>query len=185
MPDLAGRHKPRIRSAMPADAAAIAAVQVASWKAAYRGLLPDDVLAGLSAIDWRRSWAARLADPPARSAVLLAEVESGDLAGFSGVGPSRDPAAPADEGQLYTLYLRQQYWNRGIGLALHSAALRTLAELGYRSAALWVLETNARAITFYRRTGWDADGARQLDQGPGGVQLPEIRLRRHILDVPK
>jgi len=173
-----------IRPAMPADAAAIAAVQVASWRAAYRGLLPDGVLADLSTVEWERIWAARLADPPARSAVLLAEVESGDLAGFSGLGPSLDPAAPADQGQLYTIYLRQQYWNRGIGLALHSAAMRRFAELGYRSATLWVLESNARAIAFYRRTGWNADGARQLDRGPGGVQLPEIRFRRHILDAP-
>jgi hypothetical protein len=37
-----------LRDATPADAHAIANVLVQSWRAAYRGLLPDDVLAGLS-----------------------------------------------------------------------------------------------------------------------------------------
>jgi hypothetical protein len=37
-----------LRDATRADAHAIANVLVQSWRAAYRGLLPDDVLAGLS-----------------------------------------------------------------------------------------------------------------------------------------
>ena len=40
-----------LREATPADAPALAAVQVASWRAAYRGLMPDGVLAGLSVPD--------------------------------------------------------------------------------------------------------------------------------------
>jgi len=37
-----------IRPATPEDARAIAEVHVASWRYAYRGLLPDDVLDRLS-----------------------------------------------------------------------------------------------------------------------------------------
>jgi hypothetical protein len=45
-----------IRDAIVSDAQAIASVRVSSWRAAYRGLLPDDVLAGLSVAARRRSW---------------------------------------------------------------------------------------------------------------------------------
>jgi hypothetical protein len=37
-----------IREATPADGDAVAAVNVASWQQGYRGLLPEEMLAGLS-----------------------------------------------------------------------------------------------------------------------------------------
>ncbi|HVL03469.1 MAG TPA: hypothetical protein VM386_03415 [Acidimicrobiales bacterium] len=45
-----------LRDATPADAPAIANVLVQSWRAAYRGLLPDDVLAKLSIPDREQIW---------------------------------------------------------------------------------------------------------------------------------
>jgi hypothetical protein len=49
-----------LRDATPADAHAIANVLVQSWRAAYRGLLPDDVLAGLSIPDREQFWSDAL-----------------------------------------------------------------------------------------------------------------------------
>ena len=50
-----------VRWATADDAAAIAAVHIASWRAAYRGLLPDAVLDSLSLearTDHWREWLA-------------------------------------------------------------------------------------------------------------------------------
>jgi ribosomal protein S18 acetylase RimI-like enzyme len=141
-----------VRPAEPADAAGIAAVVVATWQVAYRGLLPDEVLAGLSVTERAHFWSGVLTEPVPRSAVLVTEVGAAGVVGFAAVGPSTDPAATADDGQLYAMYLLPEYWGRGLGHYLHSAALRRLGELDFRRAHLWVLETNERAIAFYEKT---------------------------------
>lgn len=51
-----------IRQATPADAPAVAAVWVASWRAGYRELLPVEVLAGLSVTTGERRWQEILDD---------------------------------------------------------------------------------------------------------------------------
>lgn len=165
-----------IRDAQPGDAYGIAAVHVETWQVAYQGLLPDSVLAGLSVPDRERTWSKILLDPPPRTAVLLAASEA-TVVGFVAVGPARDATA-VPEGELYAIYLRPDQQGRGHGAQLHSAAVDRLSALGFTSATLWVLQGNERAIGFYHRQGWAADGARRVDQGPGDVDLPELRLRR-------
>jgi hypothetical protein len=52
-----------IRPARPADAPALAAVHVATWRDAYAGLLPDEFLAPAGdQITRRRCWAGRRLD---------------------------------------------------------------------------------------------------------------------------
>ena len=46
-----------IRDATPADIPAIARIHVDSWRTTYRGLMPDDLLAGLSYERRERQWA--------------------------------------------------------------------------------------------------------------------------------
>jgi hypothetical protein len=55
-----------------------------------------------------------------------------------------------------------------------------LGGLGYTTATLWVLDGNDRAIDFYRRAGWSADGVTRTDVGPGGAALVELRMRRSV-----
>jgi hypothetical protein len=50
-----------IRQAEPSDAGGIAAVQVAAWQSAYRGLMPDHVLDGLSVQEAEQRWRQRIA----------------------------------------------------------------------------------------------------------------------------
>jgi GNAT superfamily N-acetyltransferase len=168
-----------IRDARPGDAHGIATVVVASWQATYRGLLPDRILATLSVADRERTWSQILADPPPRTAVLLATADAAVI-GFVAVGPGHDATAASETGALYAIYLRPDQLGRGIGTQLHSAAMHRLSTLGFTHATLWVLEGNEQAISFYRRKGWTADGARRVEQGPDGVELPVLRMRRPL-----
>ncbi len=168
-----------IRDAQPGDAHDIAVVHVESWRVAYRGLLPDNVLASLSVTDRERTWSKILVGRPPRSAVLLA-MQDAAIVGFVAVGPARDPMAASDAGELYAIYLRPDRHRCGIGTHLHRAAIDRLGTLGFEHATLWVLEGNEPAIRFYHRNGWAADGARRVDHGPGGVELPELRLARTL-----
>ncbi len=139
----------------PADldhAPVIAAVHVASWLAAYRGLLDEEFLTGLSVGDRTRQWEQLLADRSSDQ-VWVVEVDGG-VVGFAHAGPCRDAGLDPDTAELYTFYLHPGAWGLGAGRFLHDAVLARLAEAGFASVVLWVLDTNQRARRFYERQGW-------------------------------
>jgi len=53
-----------LRAAVPADARAIAEIHVASWRSAYRGLLPDSLLDAMSVDELEQRWRSRLPAGP-------------------------------------------------------------------------------------------------------------------------
>ncbi len=164
--------------ATPDDAFAVAWVHVASWQVAYRGLMPEAFLAGLSVERREASWRQSLARPAARSATLAARAGE-TVIGFASVGPSRDEGAGPEAGELYAIYVEPACWGVGAGRLLMDRALERLRAEGFRAATLWVLEENARAIGFYAKAGWAPDGSRRTET-MGGAELREIRLARDV-----
>ena len=67
------------------DAKGIAAVHVAAWRVAYRGLLPDEVLDRLSIDDIEKRWANASPSLGGTSSSLSAKVT---LVGFAACGSS-------------------------------------------------------------------------------------------------
>ncbi len=169
-----------VRRARIDDALTVAAVWVASWQAAYAGLLDESYLASLAADEREPLWRKRIeeAEGDAARAVLVGEVD-GRLVGLATVGPSEDADTGPAVGELTTLYLHPEVWGQGVGRALHDAALDQLSRSGYRSAQVWMLGTNARAGTFYRRQGWRPDGVTR-QQVVGGVLCDDVRLARTL-----
>jgi GNAT superfamily N-acetyltransferase len=168
----------QIRPAVVDDAAAIAEMHVRSWQAGYRGLLPDDFLAGLSVDDRRRRWTERLGDPNGTVTVLVAEPD-GHIRGFVSFGPSRDPGAPPEVGELIAIYVDPAYWRHHLGSTLHQRAIEMLTAQGFREATLWVLAGNERACAFYEQAGWVADGVTKTEPWDA-VTIREVRYRRQL-----
>jgi hypothetical protein len=77
----------RVREAPPEDAFEIAAVQVRSWQAAYRGLMPDDFLDRLKPEDRAGRYTLGSSNP-ADPQTLLALDEHERLLGFAAIAPS-------------------------------------------------------------------------------------------------
>lgn len=171
------RGEPVIRTAVPADAAAIAAVHVRSWQWAYRGQLPDTFLDGLSETLERRTamWRDRLEQGREQGRTWVAEVD-GQIAGFADAGPSREGDATPETGEVNAIYLEQRVAGMGAGRALFARAIEFLRQQGYRMATLWVLSSNDRARRFYEKAGWRPDGATKVEERPG-FQLAETRYR--------
>jgi len=166
----------RIQSASLADAAAIARLHLASYRAAYQDLLPAGFLSGLSAEDRERRWLASLTDPQRRTLIAQDGDSSATLIGFAEVGPSRDDDARAWTGELMTLHVTQQRWRQGAGRMLHDEAMATLAASSFQFATLWVLTGNRRARAFYEAMGWHYDGtARQ--HLVREIEIAEVRYR--------
>jgi ribosomal protein S18 acetylase RimI-like enzyme len=146
-----------LRIATLDDAAGIAEVHVRSWHSAYRGMLPDDLLAERTYEVRLAMWQERLASQEPRQRTYLAEVE-GVSAGFCLAGSSRDEDAGERCGEIYSLYLDELFTRRGIGSKLIELSQEYLAQVGFTHATLWVLEANQRARCFYEKKGWAADG---------------------------
>lgn len=170
-----------VRAATPADAHAIAVVLVASWRAAYQGLMPDDVLAGLSVAGREHVWSEALTEPPPGTRIVVAATTT-TVVGFAATGPPLNPTDAADPslGDLRAIYLDPQFWGRGVGARLHTAALDGLRSCGFTHAGLWILDGNERALRFYLRHGWTDTGRRQVDRGPQDIALHERRLHRTL-----
>lgn len=169
---------PAIRRAGPDDARAIAALHVASWKAAYPGLIPQDYLDGLRPEDRLAAWEDLLSSSP-WPVVLVAEVR-GVLAGVACVGPSRDEDAdPATVGELQAIYLHPDFFGAGVGEPLLDAAVAELDAAGFPVATLWALDVNARARRFYERHGWAFDGVTKRHDWQAFVAT-DVRYRRAL-----
>lgn len=154
-----------MRRAVLGDAEALANLHVDVWEDAYTGLMPDHVFVERRAKLAERvaSWQRSLASSPATTTVVA---DSSGLIGFASIGPGRDDDL-AIEDEIWALYLRSAWWGRGVGHALLTATLAN------RSAYLWVLDHNERAIAFYRQHGFVADGTLRRD-GHG----TEVRMVR-------
>lgn len=170
-----------LRRARSSDARAIADVHVATWRHAYSGLLPDKLLGALSVDARERFWKSELDVTPPDRAPWLADSD-GELAGFASVGPSRDADAAPTTGELYTIYVLPEWWDRGVGGELLRHAERDLVDHGYSDATLWVLTTNERARRFYERAGWRLDGERV--ERMGDIEIEEVRYRRRLQRSP-
>jgi GNAT superfamily N-acetyltransferase len=145
-----------LRPAVLADAAAIGAVHVESWRETYSGLLPDAMLAELSVERWGAMWAELLGDPGTaeKMAILVAE-EEGRIVGIGGCGPQRDEALAKSgfTGEFGMIYVLRSHQGRGLGRSIMASLARSLAKLGHDKAGLWVFSGNERARRFYERLG--------------------------------
>ena len=163
-----------IRRAVTTDSSAIAAAHIESWRTSYADQLPAQYLHEMSIS--RRAAAWELAFRIQGHSVFVAPASDGDLIkGFVSVGPSRDEDAVAGQsGAVYALYLREEFKSRGLGRALWEKGLMTLAEGGFESVSMWVMETNERARIFCERMGARLDGGSKHVE-IGGRDVLELR----------
>ncbi len=165
-----------IRPATQDDLPALAAMHVKSWQQAYAGLLDQAYLDALDVSQRQENWRKMLAGD--KGVILLAWAQSGEngeetLAGFLAYNPPREKAPDGCDIEICAIYALQDYWSKGIGYKLFSAAMARFKVSGRQRAYLWVLDGNRRAIDAYTRWG----GALQpghMDLQIGGRDLREL-----------
>lgn len=117
-----------------------------SWQESYRGMVDADYLARMTlaqceekAFRWRDN--------------LLVAKDGERVVGFVGYGAARGEDGA---GEVFALYVLEEYQRRGVGYALMRSALAELD--GCRVVYLWLLKDNEKAFRFYERVGFRADG---------------------------
>ena len=151
-----------IRSPMPSDLLSIGHVYCAAWKEAYRGIVPDDFLDGLTAED--------CAPRSLHACGSLVFEEDGRIIGVAAFGRRRDQS-DQKAGELYSIYVLPEYWRTGAGRALFEEVRSQLRAQGYDSLFLWALTQNTRAIRFYEKMGMKPTASRTI--AIGGKALSE------------
>ncbi|MDD2876324.1 MAG: GNAT family N-acetyltransferase [Acidiphilium sp.] len=171
-----------IRRARLADAPGIGVVHVASWRSTYAGVLPEPVLTGLSA-----PRQAGYYDRVIRGGgVVYVAVASGSDAGSEGgsrvVGfiTARRRREGIAEGEVETLYVLDDFRDRGLGRQLLRAGAAHLAAKGCNSVFVWVLADNPSRWFYVRMGGTHvADGT----VGVGGAQVAQTAYRWEPIDT--
>jgi ribosomal protein S18 acetylase RimI-like enzyme len=144
-----------IRAASTADAAAIAAVHVTSWRETYTGLLPEGVIVNNTEQRRRALWTRVLRE--GTRDVFVATGDAGLVVGFISGGAMPETIrgrAPIPDHDAYVdaLYVLAAAHGRGIGRALIGALAQRLRERGFRALALHVVAANP-AVQFYEHLG--------------------------------
>ena len=157
-----------VRRAHPVDAASIGAVHVSAWRSTYAGILPGEYLSRMSM--------------PRQAAQYDAAIRAGDgvyvaiyggpdpsVVGFVTVGRPRRPGLA--EGEIQTLYVLDDWRDRGVGRRLLAAGAAHLAGAGCGSAFLWVLRDNP-SRWFYAHVGGRL--AMESDVQVAGTAIPQV-----------
>jgi GNAT superfamily N-acetyltransferase len=153
---------------------------VDTWRAAYRGIVPDAHLDGLSYDESERLWQDAISTGDGR--VFVAEDEGG-VFGFASGGPRERFSRELWEygGELQTVYVLPSHKGTGAGRRLVGTVARYLAEQRVHSMLLWVFTENRPARRFYESLGGivaGEDGFRL-----GGAWLPETAYGWKDLDA--
>ena len=154
-----------IRRAAAGDTTTLGALHSAVWPELYRDVLSPDILASLDPATMAELWGRFITRGDAY-VQFVAEVD-GEVVGFAGVGPGRDPGYELGR-ELYFIYVVPEHRRGAIGKALLKQA-----DADY----LWISEANRAAQTFYRKQKFFPDSVRRVGV-LFGADLPEIRMAR-------
>ena len=135
-----------------------------SWQDSYSGLM-DQTYLDNHTIEKCTDIAFRWPDN------LLVAKDNDKVIGFVGYGSCGDDSLP-ETGEIFSIYILKEYYDKKIGYALMVAALEKLSE--YRKIVVWVLEGNHRAIEFYKKCGFQFDGTTK--QITLGTVVTEMRM---------
>ena len=106
-----------IRRARAGDAPGIAVVHVATWRSAYPGVLPDEVLANLSVTRLTAQY-----DRSIRMGMSIHVAADPGIPAILGFTSARRNRSTLGDGEVETLYVLDDWRDMGIGRGLLRAA---------------------------------------------------------------
>jgi GNAT superfamily N-acetyltransferase len=159
-----------VRRAELADCERIARVHVDAPRTTYQGIVPQSYLDDRSYPVRVGQWKNMLSKGNLEECNFVAQDSAGAIIGFARGGPEREPAS-GYAGELYAIYVLDEWHKRGIGRLLINAAADDLLLHGWSSMRVWVLAANP-ACGFYERLGGKVVAEKELTLGE--ACLPEI-----------
>jgi L-amino acid N-acyltransferase YncA len=156
-----------IRKAMPADVKGMAKVHVDSWRTTYKDMFPEEYLQSLSYESREELWNRVIPN----GYVFVAENDLGEIIGFSSGGKERTGNYSGYEGEIYAIYILQEYQGKGIGRQLVKPLIEQFTKEGIHTMTVVVLENNPSRY-FYQSLG--AIEIDQLQDTIAGIEVIEL-----------
>ncbi|MCO4328739.1 GNAT family N-acetyltransferase [Staphylococcus hyicus] len=146
----------KVRRKTCKDTPDIAKVHYVSYIDTYKGLLPEVHLDAQTEESYLKKHQMFNTD------CLVAEKDH-QIVGFIMYGPARDDDLN-DAFEIYSVYILPEYQHQGIGTHLIQKAEGEMASQA-KHILLWVVDTNFDTIRFYKKHGYQFDGAEIEDEG--------------------
>ena len=141
------------------DAEAIARLLISSWKYAYKKIMPAEFLADLSVNDWTKGWKSHLNKPENEVYVLLVDQE---IIGVVEICSFKKEYSQytryRDYIEIPVFYLLSNKIGMGYGRKMMAEVLAVIRDRDTKGIAIWVLEQNKPAISFYEISGFSFTG---------------------------
>ncbi len=140
-----------IRKVQAGDETHLAYIQTESWKAAFRNILPEEILQKTTEINRATAMYKRLLDEHTGNGYIL-EV-NGIPHCIAWWDKARDDDM-TDYAELICIHSLQDNWRKGYGTKMMKKVLGDIKDAGYTKAMLWVFADNDRARKFYEARGF-------------------------------
>jgi GNAT superfamily N-acetyltransferase len=168
------------RRATNEDAAGIAQVHIDGWRRSHEGLVPEQYIKCKAASKGREDfWRGELEVEAADRKPWVALSEE-RIIGFADGGLARDEDLDRSTGEVYTLFVVPECWEKGIRSRLIEHVARDLKGHDFQRAVFWVLESDMVMRAFAEYTGWQPDGTTRLEDC-GEVQVMELRYAKDLI----
>ncbi len=132
-----------------ADIEQLADVHVKSWHSTYTGLTDQQFAHILTYDSAKARFIQKLEEDNVD--IFVAEKETKAMIGFVIIGPQRYDVDFS--GEIYALYLLEEYQGKGIGKSLFMTGVQQLKDYGYQSFSLLFIKDNKPAQSFYDYLG--------------------------------
>jgi ribosomal protein S18 acetylase RimI-like enzyme len=139
----------RLRLGQISDSAAVARVQVDSWRLTYVGIVSDDYLAHFTYEEQEQDWNSVFASN-GKNVIVVVEIDK--VVGYAWAQMGQGELTQYDA-ELASMHLLPNYRGLGIGQKLFVAMMNELDQRGVQSMFLWALEKNVSAHRFYEKLG--------------------------------
>lgn len=159
-----------IRKVKQGDEAVLAYIQTESWKAAFKTILPEDVLTRCTNYDKAKQMYQRLLEEKKGNGYLLEINGKGHCIAWWDA--AREENMP-DYAEIICIHSLQENWRRGFGSRMMDRLLEDIANAGYGNTMLWVFEENERARKFY-----EAKGFRKSEKSKTSLNTLEVMYVR-------
>lgn len=139
-----------IKRAVLEDAKCLANIIVESWRSTYINLIPKDEIIKFLDKERRQQQFEKFIK---NKEIILIVLYKGVPVGLVFANKDNDEQIE-DCGSIYSIYILEEYWGKGLGTGLMDEAVKILKDEGCKRVSLWVYEENNRAIGFYEKCGF-------------------------------
>ena len=146
-----------IRKAVLEDVSTLANIIVESWRSTYSNLIPKDEI--IKYLDKKRRQ-QQFEEFIKNKEIILIGLYEGAPVSMLFANKDNDEQIE-DCGSVYSIYILEEYWGKGLGTGLMDEAVKILKDEGCKRVSLWVYEENSRARGFYEKCGFIFDGTKK------------------------